>query len=178
MGQEGRCEKGTEWGAAGKSCPAPIGVLPQGAQPCPAPHGCAQPLPWHCWFPQCVYLLHITLSDGPAGSQDLSHLGHDRVVVHAGHSHHLIAPRAGQSRVVRAALGGHGSITQKATCWREAGSKEKHPLQGQGLSRGVSTTGTVLVVWDKGQGEGSELALQPGTTVVSPMFTCWHGERH
>lgn len=132
---------GTEWGAPEKSCPVPIGVLPQGAQP----------LPWHCRFLQRVYLLHIALSDGPASSQDLSHLGHDRVVVHAGHSHHLVAPKAGQSRAVRAALGGHGSITQKATCWREVRSKEKDPLQGQDPSQGVSTTGTVLAVWDKGQ---------------------------
>lgn len=159
-GSTGRMEcMGQEGYGVGKSCPVPGGVLPRGAQPCPAPHGCAQPLPWHCRIPQRVYLLHITLSDGPAGSQDLSHLGHNRVVVHAGHSHHLVAPSAGQSRVVRAAPGGHGSITQKATCWREAGSKEKHPLQGQDPSQGMSTTGTVLAV-------------------VPPMLTCWRGEHH
>lgn len=120
-------------GSSGKELP--VGVLLWDSQPCSAPRVCAWPLPQHRRFLQRIYLLHIALSDGPAGSQDLSHLGHDRVIVHAGHSHHLVTPRAGQSRVVRAAPGGHGSITQKATCWREAGSKEKHLLlQGQDLS--------------------------------------------
>lgn len=158
---------GTEWGAPEKSCPVPIGVLPQGAQP----------LPWHCRFLQRVYLLHIALSDGPASSQDLSHLGHDRVVVHAGHSHHLVAPKAGQSRAVRAALGGHGSITQKATCWREVRSRER-PTPGSGpIPRREHHRDCASSV-GQGTGEGSELALQAGPTVVSPMLTCWRGEHH
>lgn len=121
--QEGRCEKGMEWGAAGKSCPVPVGVLPRGAQPCPAPHGCARPVPWHCRSLQCVYLLHIALSDGPAGSQDLSHLGHDRVVVHAGHSHHLVAPRAGQSRAEQ--LGQPWVATAPSPKKQHAGGKQE-----------------------------------------------------
>lgn len=58
---------------------------------------------WHCHFPLPVYLLHIALPDGPASSQDLGHLGDNWVIVHAGHSHHLVTPRARQSRAVRAA---------------------------------------------------------------------------
>lgn len=167
MGQGERCERGRERGAEGK----PIRELPRGAQLCPAPHGSARPLPGHRQLPPRIYLLHIALSDGPAGSQDLSHLGHDRVVVHAGHGHHLIAPRDGQSRAVREAPAGHRSITQKATRWREVGSKEK-PTPGPGpISRHEQHGGCAGSV-GQGPGGGSELDLQAGPTGLSAMLRC------
>lgn len=89
--QEGRCKEGMErdqWERP-SSAQHPMAVLsccPGTAAVCPLP----------------VYLLHITLPDGPASSQDLSHLGDDWVIVYAGHSHHFITPRARQSRAVRA----------------------------------------------------------------------------
>ena len=41
---------------------------------------------------QHPHSLHFPLPDGAAGGQNLSHLRHDRVVVHAGHGDHLVAP--------------------------------------------------------------------------------------
>lgn len=39
---------------------------------------------------QCPHSLHFPLPDGAARGQHLSHLGHDGIIVHAGHGDHLV----------------------------------------------------------------------------------------
>lgn len=136
-----RLQRGEQW----ERLPSVIGVLSWGAQPCPAPP-VPGPLPQHCQFPQHHYLLHIALPDGPAGSQDLGHLGHDRVVVHAGHGHHLVTPRARQSMGLEQPCTSAAPAPRKHTL--ERSRKRRNILDP---SQGVDTTGPVLVRWDKGQ---------------------------
>lgn len=88
---------------------------------------------------QHMYLLHITLSDGPASSQDLSHLGDNGVVVHASHSHHLITPRAREQR-------GQGSPNMDVSI-----TQKQHAGERQGAKENVTCpeVGAVTMMWDK-----------------------------
>lgn len=149
-------------GSSGKELPSACLGPVSGCSTQPCAHGCAQPLPWHCRFLQFVYLLHITLSDGSASSQNLSHLGHDGVVVHAGHSHHLVAPRAGRAEWLgqpRELWLHHprNNVLEKSRKQRET------PAPGSGPVPNCEHHGDCVSSMGQGTGGGSELR---------PRLTC------